>query len=173
MSQIQEGRLELLGVLFSRHSRRAYAQCYRMVGDGAASEDLVQEAFLRVLRHRDKFRGDARFTTWLHRIVRNVCLDHLGAEKKQAEAAAELAATPGSGELFSVIDDSEISVTRAAFDLLSEAQRRCLILARIDGWSYKEIAAEIGITEVAARVRVHRALNQLKSIIEDLSETES
>jgi RNA polymerase sigma factor (sigma-70 family) len=170
MAKIQAGRLELLGVLFARHSRRAYALCYRMVGDGSTAEDLVQEAFLRVLRYRDKFRGDARFATWLHRIVRNVCLDHLGARDRERIAVEELSADPSHRDAFASMDESDISVTRMAFERLSEDQRQCLVLARIDGWGYKEIAARLGTSEGAARVRVHRAMNELKSIMGELAE---
>ena len=173
MCKIQEGRLDLLGILFTRHSDRAYALCYRMVGDSATSEDLVQEAFLRVLRYRDKFRGDSRFTTWLHRIVRNVCLDHLGTKGRERAAVDALAADADRGEGFTTIDDSEISITRLAFDKLSAQQQECLVLARIDGVAYRDIAARLGTSEGAARVRVHRALRELQSQIDTLSESES
>ena len=173
MTEIQAGRLDLLGVLYTRHSDRAYALCRRMVGDGSASEDLVQEAFLRVLRHRDKFRGDARFATWLHRIVRNVCLDHLNARNRENAAVQGLADEPCHRESFMPIDDSEISVTRMAFEKLSKEKQRCLIMARIDGCGYREIAARLGTSEGAARVRVHRAMNELKSNIESLGGRES
>ena len=170
MSKIQEGHLDLLGVLFARHSQRAYAQCYRLVGDGVVSEDLVQEAFLRVLRHRDKFRGDSRFATWLHRIVRNVCLDHIGARNRREAAFDELAADRDGCETSTAIDDSEVSVTRIAFDRLSKEKQELLVMARIDGCGYKAIAATLGVSEGAARVRVHRAMHELKSIIDALSE---
>lgn len=173
MESIQAGRLELLGVLFARHSERAYALCYRMVGDGAASEDLVQEAFLRVLRYRDRFRGDARFATWLHRIVRNVCLDHLGARNREKAAVAELCADPSGLDAFAILDESDISITRMAFDRLSAEQRQCLVLARIEGCDYGDVARRLGISRGAARVRVHRAMKALKSIIDELSEPTS
>ena len=88
-------------------------------------------------------------------------------------AVSDPAAVPGPAERYSVIDESEMSVTRQAFDRLSDDQRQCLILARVDGWSYREIAARLGTSEVTARVRVHRALKELKSIIETLSGVES
>ena len=169
MCRIQEGHLDLLGVLFARHSRRAYAQCYRLVGDGSTAEDLVQEAFLRVLRHRDKFRGDSRFATWLHRIVRNVCLDYIGAQNRQEAAFEEFAAGSEGCETAAAIDDSDVSVTRVAFERLSREKQELLIMARIDGHGYKAIAAALGVSEGAARVRVHRAVHELRSLIDNLS----
>lgn len=170
MSKIQEGQLDLLGVLFARHSRRAYAQCFRIVGNSEASEDLVQEAFLRVLRYRSTFRAESQFSTWFYRIVRNVCYDHLGAQKKEGAAYEKFVAKQESDEPFAPLDDSEVSVTRIAFDKLTGEQQQLLIMARIDGYGYRKIAAKIGITEGAARVRVHRTIAALQSIIDELLE---
>lgn len=173
MAKIREGHLDLLGVLFSRHSKKAYALCYRMVGDGHASEDLVQEAFLRVLRYRKSFRGDSRFSTWLYRIVSNVCLDHLGARSKEKAALEEMVAESADVDGLTPPDDSDVGVARAAFEALSAAQQELLVMSRIDGVGYREIAAHFGVTEVAARVRVHRTVRELKSNLTRLSESGS
>lgn len=173
MAKIQEGHLDLLGILFSRHSKKAYALCYRMVGDSHTSEDLVQEAFLRVLRYRNKFRGDARFSTWLYRIVTNVCLDHLGARNKEAAAYDELVAESGETDCIPPPDDSDIAIARAAFETLSPEQKELLVMSRIDGVGYGDIAAHYGVSEGAARVRVHRIMRELKSQVTKLTEAES
>ena len=170
---IQEGSLDLLGVLFTRHSRRAYALCYRMVADSDIAEDLVQESFLRVIRYRDSFRGEARFTTWLHSIVRNVCLDYLGKQSREHLAASELAADATTNETSTPLDDSDMSITKLAFDSLTSEQQQLLVMSRIDGVGYKEIASHLGSTEGAARVRVHRTMLALKSAIERLKEAQS
>lgn len=173
MLKIQAGQLDLLGVLYARHQRRAFAQCYRIVGNSDTSEDLVQESFLRVLRHRDKFRGESRFTTWFHRITSNVCLDHLGAQRREVAAFDEFAADRDGCETFTAMDESDVSVTRIAFDKLSQEKQQLLIMARIDGCDYKQIAEQLGTSEGAARVRVHRTMHELKSIIDELSESDS
>ncbi len=173
MAQIQEGHLDLLGVLFSRHSKRAYRLCYRMVGDGHTSEDLVQESFLRVLRYRKNFRGDSHFSTWLYRIVTNVCLDHLHARSKEVAAFDELVAESANFDSEMAPDDSDVGIVEAAFEALSPGQRELLVMSRIDGVGYREIAAHYGVTEGAARVRVHRTVRELKSSVTKLMEAES
>jgi RNA polymerase sigma-70 factor (ECF subfamily) len=173
MTKIQEGHVDLLGILFSRHSQKAYAQCYRMVGDGHTSEDLVQESFLRVLRYRMKFRGDSRFSTWLYRIVANVCLDHIGARRKEDAAFDELASDVEHLDSVTPPDESDGSATMVAYDALLPDQQELLVLSRIDGVGYKEIAARFGITEGTARVRVHRTVRELKSNIIKLTESET
>jgi len=173
MTKIQEGHIDLLGILFSRHSKNAYAQCYRMVGDSQTSEDLVQESFLRVLRYRMKFRGDARFSTWLYRIVANVCLDHIGARRKEDAAFEALASDTDCLDSVTLPDESDIGIAKTAYDALLPEQQELLVLSRIDGVGYKEIAARYDISEGAARVRVHRTVRELKSNIIALTESES
>ena len=91
MRAIQEGHLDLLGTLFGRYSGKVLGRCFQMVGDRHHADDLLQESFLRVLRYRDSFKGTARFSTWLYRIVTNVCLDHLRAGNRRDIAVEELA----------------------------------------------------------------------------------
>jgi RNA polymerase sigma-70 factor (ECF subfamily) len=173
MARIQEGDLDLLGILFARHSKKAYALCYRIVGDGHISEDLVQESFLRVLRYRRNFRGDSRFSTWLYRIVKNVCLDHIGAQRKEDAAFEGLVAESANFDSLTVPDESDVGIAKAAFEALSPDQRELLVMSRIDGVGYKEIAAHFGVTEGAARVRVHRTVRELKASVTKLTEAES
>jgi RNA polymerase sigma-70 factor (ECF subfamily) len=173
MAKIQDGHLDLLGILFTRHSRKAYELCYRMVGDAHTSEDLVQESFLRVLRYRKSFRGEARFSTWLYRIVKNVCLDHIGAQNKENAAFEELKAESADDHSLAIPGDSDLGVVKAAFEALSTVQRELLIMSRIDGVGYREIAAHFGLSEGAARVRVHRTVRELKSNVTKLTEVES
>ncbi len=173
MAKIQEGHLDLLGILFSRHAKRAHALCYRMVGDSHTSEDLVQESFLRVLRYRKNFRGDSRFSTWLYRIVTNVCLDHLGTQSKENAAFEELVAESANFDSLTAPDDSDVGIARSAFEALSPDQQEILVMSRIDGFGYREIAAHFGVTEGTARVRVHRTVRELKSNVTRLTESES
>lgn len=173
MAKIQDGHLDLLGILFSRHSKKAFELCFRMVGDAHTSEDLVQESFLRVLRYRKTFRGDARFSTWLYRIVKNVCLDHIGARNREDAAFEELKMASEEDLTPATPDDGDFGMVKAAFDALSAAQRELLVMSRIDGVGYKEIAAHFGMTEGAARVRVHRTVRELKSNVSKLTDAES
>src|SRR5215204_5209493 len=70
------GVMTSFGVLYERHSKRAYALCLRMTGNPAEAEDLTHEVFLQVLRTIGAFRGDSQFTTWLYRRTVNQVLMH-------------------------------------------------------------------------------------------------
>ena len=88
MAATGHGDLDALGVLFNRHHARVHALCYRLTGDASVADDLVQESFLRVLKYRKGFGARAAFTTWLYRLVRNVCMDHMNAAATNRVRAA-------------------------------------------------------------------------------------
>ncbi len=172
MKAIQEGHLDLLGTLFERHSRKVFAQCYRMVGDRHTSDDLVQESFLRVLRYRKGFKGTARFSTWLYRIVANVCIDHLRAKSKEGTAVRELATEAADLEQVTPPDDDRVVVLREALERLAPEKRELLVMSQIRELGYAQLAEHCGISEGAVRVRVHRAVRELKSIVDSLRDGE-
>ena len=86
MRAAQTGDLDALGELFVRHQSRVYALCYRLTNDESAAHDLTQESFLRVLRYGHSFSGQAKFTTWLYRVVRNRCNDYHAARSRERRA---------------------------------------------------------------------------------------
>lgn len=165
MMAIAAGHVDLVGTLFTRHSPRAFAQCVRLVGDRQVADDLVQEAFLRVLRYRASFRGEARFTTWLYRIVRNVCLDHLKASNRAAEVAARVASEQDELDPAGALDDPDLTQLRAALERLAPQKRELLVMCRVEGLGYAQIAERLGASEGAIRVRVHRAVGELRAIL--------
>lgn len=169
MHAIQGGDLDLLGLLFVRHSGKVFARSLQLVGDRTEADDLVQDSFLRVLRYRDSFQGTARFSTWLYRIVTNVCLDHLKARGREAEGLRELADTPTEGWSGTGPSD-RLLATRQALQRLSRDKRELLVRARLRGVGYAELARVAGVSQGAVRVRVHRALRELRSILESLEE---
>src|SRR5260221_12245580 len=77
----QKGDAAAFESIYRKHSRHVYALCLRMIGNQAEAEDLTQEAFLRVFRKIQTFRGDSAFSTWLHRLAVNVVLMHLRKKK--------------------------------------------------------------------------------------------
>ena len=74
MVRVREGDVGALSILFDRHHRRLYTFCHRMIGEPDASEDMVQEVFLRTLRYRRTYRAGSNFSAWLLQITRNVVL---------------------------------------------------------------------------------------------------
>lgn len=168
MRALGDGATEAFGVLFRRHYPRVQSLCARMCGGGPVADDLAQESFLRALRHRHTFRGDARFTTWLYRVARNVCLqqladsarEHAARERWHSEAAAEVTVAVHVDD---GADDRAARVA-AAMSRLHPSHREVLVLARLEELSFLEVAEILGCTPGAARVRAHRALQALREL---------
>lgn len=176
MIAVQQGEVGKMGTLFERHHARIYNFCHRMTGSQSASEDLVQEAFMRALKYRKTFRGDSDFLPWLYRLARNVCNDYfhqgrrfpITADELPEQISAELSAAD------SVERQEEICLLRQALLRLPLERREILILSRFEYRSYEEISQLLGCSVGAVKVRVHRALNQLRDTYREMvKETES
>ena len=137
-----------------------------MTSDKEASEDMVQNIFLRMLTYSNSFAGTGEFKTWMYHIARNVLHDFYKKNKKQPHKyPVENMNEKIAGEYFSDIaieKKQELKTLETALMNLTEDNRELLLLCRYQELKYYEIAELLGITEGAVKVRVHRALNQLK-----------
>lgn len=172
MQAVQDGDVSGLAELFERYHRPIYRFLARTTGDRAAAEDLVQDVFVRVLKYRGSFDRDACFETWLYRIARNARTDHFRRQRPEApvdEALTVLDADPGPAErLQQAVDREQLARALRAMD---EEPRDLLVLARFQGMPYDRIAELLGIEVGAVKVRVHRALRQLRDCYFRLEDT--
>ena len=155
--------------LVRRHQHEVYTLALRLVADREMAADVAQEAFVRAWRAMPRFRGDARFSTWLHRITVNTAWTH--RKRAQRHAAEPL------HEMFREPEASDVSPERAgeSADLrerleeglteLSASTRVVVVLKDVYGWSHVEIAEHLGITVTAAKVRLHRGRKQLRLLL--------
>ena len=160
MLALRHGELAAFDALFQRHYESVRAMCARMTALGSAGDDMAQETFLRVLRHRGTYRGDARFTTWLYRIARNVCLEQIARFARDRHIAERWGAEVPSSSAPDRSDDTEHLA--AAMRSLTPEQREVLVLSRYHDLSFAEIGEILGCSAGAARVRAHRALAALR-----------
>lgn len=156
---------------FDELVRRTYVDTYtlavRLVGDEEDARDVVQEAYLRAFRGLQRFRGDARFTTWMYRITANCSSTLLGRRRRSRheELTDDL---PAADEHTGA--DPEARADQAALrDRLQDALRglppklRAVVVLRdIYDLPHEAIADELGISESAAKVRLHRARRKLR-----------
>ena len=176
MIAVQQGEVGKMGVLFERHHARIYNFCHRMTGSQVASEDLVQEAFMRALKYRQTFRGDADFLPWLYRLARNVCNDYFQKSQRAPLTGEHLPEGVSSdpSALENVQTREQICLLRQALLRLPVDRREVLILSRFEFRNYEEIAQLLGCSVGAVKVRVHRAMNQLRDTYREmLKEAES
>jgi len=160
MLALQRGELAAFDALFRRHYETVRALCARVSSDATTGDDLAQETFLRVLRHRATFRGDARFTTWAYRIARNVCLEQMARHSRDVRLAERWSVESVPASEPEQSDDTE--QLAAAMYALTAEQREVLVLCRYHDLPFSEIGAILGCTAGAARVRAHRALAALR-----------
>jgi RNA polymerase sigma-70 factor (ECF subfamily) len=166
-------------VLVRAYSGRLLAVTRRILSSEEDARDAVQEAFIAAFRHLDGFAGSARLSTWLHRIAVNVALMKLRARKRRPEQSIEplLPVFREDGhhaEQFQSWDDSaetEVSrretqaVVRRCIDQLPESYRTVLLLRDIEQLGTEEAAAMLDITANAVKIRLHRARQALRTLL--------
>lgn len=140
-----------------------------MVRDHALADDLVQEVFLRVLKYRGGFRTGSSFGAWLYPIARNVCIDQIKSRNREHGALQMLGADDADHD-FECADDDRAPLVRTALNRLAPEQREVLVLRSVHELSYDEIARRQGTSAGAERVRAHRALKQLRAIVQSMED---
>lgn len=147
---------------------RALGYAARMLGDRAEAEDVVQEAMLRLWRAAPGWRaGEAQVSTWLYRVVTNLCTDRLRHRKRRPAAALDEApevADGARGAEAGLIEADRMAALQAALDALPDRQRQAVILRHIEGFTNPEIAEvmDIGIEAVESlTARAKRALTAI------------
>ncbi len=151
--------------LVERTNRQVYTLAYRLVGDRHEAEDVAQEAYLRAYRSLRGFRGDARFETWLYRIVANAAMTQLRRRGRFGDLLGDqdvVSLQPAARQIEETVEEDEI---KAALQALPLGQRTAVVLKDVYGFSCQEIADEIGVSEGAVKVRLHRARRRLKELI--------
>jgi RNA polymerase sigma-70 factor (ECF subfamily) len=156
------GRSDGFEGLYMRHAKRVYNLAKRMLGDDAVAEDVTQDVFMQVFRAIDRFRGASEFTTWLHRITHNTCINRLRAARVRTAASldTETAAVPPSDEpnAEEILrrDDLQHEIQRA-LERMEPEHRAILLLRVIENKSYADIAALTDQSEDQVRGKLYRA----------------
>ena len=166
MQAVQSGQLDALGELFERYHRSTFLFLSRTTGDPAAAEDLVQEVFVRILKYRDTYDVSSRFETWLFRIARNARTDHFRRTVPMTASVDEALDVPTRDDDPAQQFERHVDTRQLerALQQLGDEPRDLLVLARYHELPYDRIAAVLGIEVGAVKVRVHRAIKQLRAL---------
>jgi RNA polymerase sigma-70 factor (ECF subfamily) len=167
---LREGRPDAYETLVRAYTPRMLAVARRMMSTDEDARDVVQEAFLNAFRAMGKFEGQARLSTWLHRIVVNAALMKLRTRRRKPEESLEpllptFKDNGGPAETFTQWEETR-QVVRDAILSLPETYREVLILRDIEEMSTDETARTLGITANAVKIRLHRARLALRTLLD-------
>jgi RNA polymerase sigma-70 factor (ECF subfamily) len=161
---------ETITALVAEYSTTLYRVAYSVMRNAAEAEDAVQEAFLRVLKHRDKLSEIRDLRVWLVRITWNVVLDKKRRSKTRPENedVADFARVLPSDDRRAdeiLISSQEHSRILKAIDQLPSKERQALLLSAVEELATPEIAAVLGATESSIRSRIFRARRELSELL--------
>ncbi len=171
MLKVKDGDLDRLGLLFERYKKPLFGFFYGMNRDVELCDDLVQNVFFRILKYRYLFRGEGDFKTWMFHIARNVNHDHYRKNKlSKTESVEAWNERLGHTDIYTmqVQKDEELKMLSLAMDRLPEDKREILLLSKFQDKKYKEIGEILGCSEGAVKVKVFRALQDLKVVYSQL-----
>ncbi|HWM87479.1 MAG TPA: RNA polymerase sigma factor [Kofleriaceae bacterium] len=176
MVAYQKGDVRAFELLLTRHRKPVFNFILRYVGLRETAEDLLQETFLRVIKGAEAYQRQAKFTTWLYTIARNLCVDQSRRQKhrKAQSLDAPMNSSAESGTLLDVIAASGIASDRqtinkelqlrlhSALTRLSEEQREVFLMREFLDMPFKDIAQVVGVPENTVKSRMRYALEKLR-----------
>lgn len=146
--------------LVKEHQDKVFRLCYSMLGDRAQAEDAAQEAFLRIWKSMDRYRGESSIGTWIFSITRNVCLT-ASAKRKKYFASVEVenrGAAPSP--------DHELDIVRLV-QQLPDNYRQVVMLFYMEERSYEEVARLLDLPVGTVKTHLHRARKQLATMVKE------
>lgn len=183
VQRVRSGDQRAFKQLVERYQRKVYAVAYGMLKDKEEARDVAQEAFVKVYKYLDHFKGDASFYTWLYRITANVCIDvmrrkgtakgdHVEFDETQAQDTSEanlgaLGSKLGTNPQKSVLRRELAEKIHEALQQVPEKHREILLLREVEGMSYEDLARTLEIPKGTvmsrlfhARLKVQKLLNE-------------
>ena len=170
VTDAKEGDPEAFEALVRATHADTYTLAYRLTGNEEDARDVVQETYLRAYKGLKRFRGDAQFTTWLYRITANCASTHLGRRRKhrhdELDESVGLVDERAEHDPTLRADAGELrEELKIALQDLPPKLRSVIVLRDIYDLPHEAIAEELGISETAAKVRLHRARKKLREEI--------
>jgi len=165
---VANGDINALGDLYQRHHRQVYGVCLSMTRNPAEAEDLTQDVFVHLVRKIGSYRGESRFSTWLHRLTINLVLMHMRRPSRREQPTGDYE------NVYSIVPRvrprAPVQVTdRIALQLaVAQLPRGCrsvFVLFAIAGYKHDEIAKLLGCSEGTSKSQLHRARLKLKQLL--------
>ena len=169
IERILAGEREDFRYLVRRYQSQIYAMTIRQIGDPDLAQDLTQEIFIHLFRKLETFRGDAAFTTWLHRLTVNHVLMHFRKRGVRLERTTEEGEVPEQVEAGSDRPQSMPVIDRIALDKaigeLPPGYRTVFVLHDVEGYEHEEIANLLGCSVGTSKSQLHKARMRLRELL--------
>ena len=170
IDQILGGDKQLFSVLVDRYKNLVFTLCLRLLKNREEAEELAQDSFVKIYKSLSKFKGDAKFSTWIYRVTYNNCLDFLKAKKRKFK---ELSVDAYDGfeieDLDSAINNLEENERKMAIlgciNMLNEDDAFLVTLHYYEDQSVKEIAEIMNLSVANVKVKLYRSRKQLAVIL--------
>ena len=176
---LKGGEFAAFSALVDRHQRSLINFFYHLCWDRQTAEDCAQEVFLRVYAHRDSYEPQAKFTTFLFRIARNLWIDRIRSDAVRGKAASldrrsdgdegrslgERLAARAPGPVEILAREEQQAALRRAIEQLPEEQKAVVILSEIQGLKYQDIGAILDVPVGTVKSRMHTAMEKLKELL--------
>lgn len=170
--RVQHGDVEAFELLVAAYEKNVFNVALQMTGNREDAQDMAQEAFIKAYSSLSSFRGDSRFSSWLYRIVANVCLDFKRRQSRRPSASLTVEDDEGESVQLDIADESQSPETlleqkmtreavREGLQQLPDEQRQILLLREIQGLSYEEIGEAMGLEAGTVKSRIFRARKKL------------
>ncbi|MFO7975906.1 MAG: RNA polymerase sigma factor [Candidatus Hydrogenedentota bacterium] len=166
IERTKAGDIEAFSELARRHEQTVYNLALRFMRNPSLAEDMAQEAFLKAYQKLRKFRGDARFSTWLYRIVCNVCLSELQKRKRRRALSAGTEAEPSRTPDTTAAQADEAELIRRCVAQLPKRYAEAITLYYLQGCSYDEVAEIMEVPQGTIKTWMHRARKRLRDIVQ-------
>jgi len=149
--------------LYDKYCEGMFIIAKRYVKDSATAEDVMQDAFIKVFKNIQSFKGEVTIGSWIKRIVVNQCIDYLKKRKVELVSIEEKELTIANDDDWTVDDHVNIGIITRAIGQLPEKYKIVLNMYLFEGYDHQEIAQVLNITEVNSRSQLMRGKNKLKS----------
>ena len=166
MRRVQQRDESAYSVLVQRHTQSIHAFIFRLCGNRGDAEDIAQETFLRLWQRSSQWTPDTvRFTTWIHQIARNLCIDQFRREQSQKRTSGHADIVFADSTIESLEEDAERVALREAIQELPERQRTAIVLCQVQGWAQQDAAKVLDTTVDGVQALIGRARRTLRTML--------
>lgn len=166
VSRAQQGDQQAFHQLYQKYHRKVYAICWRMLADKDSAEDVCQEVFVQLWQKIINFRGESKFSTWLHSVTTNVVLGHLRKHKNWLQRIFSIEDQTMQDIAVELEDNFGLTTLDKHISRLPERARLVFVLFAVEGYRHEEISKMLGMAVGSSKAQYHRAKGLLREWVE-------